>query len=761
MKKDEDKKLTNGMTWLYLLLTIGMGVAIFANIISIQWVNGDDWRERGAKMVEDIHDDPARRGDIYSSDGRVLITTVTKCDLYLELANPPDLDKNGRQKKDKDGNPKFLGPIVDSSYNQYLDTVCLMLSNAFPNRSAEYYHNLIDTERQKEKPSRYFLVQKGVPYSVWLDICRVPGWGRGVAKRDVMHQYREPIYGNMAHNVIGFYNGADLKTYTGLEGYYDSILRGIDGKYYRHRMTRSIWLEEDPELRGEIMRTTDDGDSDTTIITLQRRVNGSSIVATIDTRYQDIASKALYRAMFKYRDGQRIPNATSGCAILMEVETGYVLACSSLSIDPTDGDYREVHNRNVAVSDIYPPGSTFKTVALAAMLSDPGIKVDTAQKFWTYNGVHNYSPKGHRDGIVRDDHTATDSLNVRQIIEKSSNVGMAEMGWYFYRIPNRCDTLRMLMSQIFPYQKLNPDIQASQPKSSILQDMKPVSNFTRLCYGYSTAITPLQLATFYNAVAGTGRMVKPLFCRAIIDVNGKRTDIKPQVINEHVISEANARMLQTMLTGVVNNGGTGAGIKSNTYLLAGKTGTAREEHPQRPTVYHASFAGFFPADQPRYTCVVLLEGCRILTYGSQVAPVFKEIADCVMAIDKRTGNSVSQVKMEEDSAAAAEHPAARGNQRELMALYRSLGIPYISADSSSEWVFYHAETDSTRAQYTPFTTAEGRVPNCTGMTAKDAVAILHAEGYRVRVKGVGKVRTQIPRAGQSLKHGGLVEITLR
>ena len=756
MTKKDDKHLTNGMTWLYLLLTIGMGTAIIANIISIQWVHGDEWRKRGIKSEEDFRDDPARRGDIISSDGHVLATTVTECDLYLELANPPLLDKNDKVKLDKKGDTIYAGPIVDSNYSKYLDTVCLMLHRAFPERSVEFYRNRIDTERKKDTSSRCFLVQRRVPWSVWNDICNLPGWRRGVVKsvdmQPVARQVRAHIYGNMAENTLGFRNDLKLGTYTGLEGYYDSVLRGVDGKYYSHRLTRSSWLDEDPALRGEVARRTDNDEYDTVV--LRRRVDGSSIVATIDTRYQDIAESSLRRAMLRH-------NATAGCAILMEAETGYVLACANLAVDTATHTYREVRDRNVAVSDIYPPGSTFKTVALSAMLSDPGIKVDTAQQFAV--GIKNYG----KDGLIEDDHRVKgandkvrDSLNVREIIEQSSNVGMVEMGWHFYRMRHRSDTLRILMNNIFPYQKLNPDLNERQPKAEILTDMRPVSNFTRLCFGYSTAVTPLQLATFYNAIACNGRMMKPLFCRAIIDRNGKRTDIKPQVMDEHVVSSATAKMLQKMLAGVVNNGGTGKGIKSDTYTLAGKTGTAKERR-RSGLVYHASFAGFFPAEQPQYTCVVLLEACPQKTYGSQAAPVFKEIADCVMAIDIRMGNAVSHAKLEEDSTMAERLPLARGNQRELMDLHRRLRLPYISADSSCEWVSYHAATDTTPARYVPYAPAEGRVPNCIGMTAKDAVEILHAAGYRAVVTGFGKVRSQSPRGGQTLRHGGRVEVVLR
>ena len=503
-----------------------------------------------------------------------------------------------------------------------------------------------------------------------------------------------------------------------------------------------------------MVRRTDDSEFEFDTVVLNRRIDGSSIVATLDTRYQDIAENSLRRAMLRH-------NATAGCAILMEVETGYVLACANLAIDTSAHNYLEVRDRNVAVSDIYPPGSTFKTVALAAMLSDANIKVDTAQKFRV--GRKNYGT----DGLIEDDHMVynaegkvRDSLNVREIIEQSSNVGMVEMGWHFYRVRHRSDTLRIIMNNIFPYQKLNPDLIERQAKSKILQDMRPVSNFTRLCFGYSTAITPLQLATFYNAVAGDGRMMKPLFCRAIIDIDGRRTEIKPQVMDEHALSQSTARMLRSMLTGVVNNGGTGKGIKSDTYTLAGKTGTAKETRRNGSTLYHASFAGFFPAEQPRYTCVVLLEGCHQKTYGNQSAPVFKEIADCVRAIDSRVGGLVANTYVMSDSAKAAVLPLARGNQRELRALHRSLKIPFESKDTSIRWVTYCGATDTSSAHYEGYFPVDGRVPNCTGMTAKDAIALLHSTGYRVRVRGYGKVRSQNPRSGQSLKHGGTVEVVL-
>ncbi len=745
---NKDKRLNIGMTVLYLVLTLGGGAAIIGNLISTQWVHGDEWRARGEKRVAEVRTDPARRGNIYSSDGKVLATTVTECDLYLDLYNAPDLDDKGRVKRDGRGNDMETGPIVDSNFAKYLDSACGMLHEAFPSRPAEYYRDRITAERQKERPKRCFLVQRGVPYSVWTRICNLPGWRRGVVKsvdhESVQHQVRAHIYGDMAGNVIGFRNDRSEGTYTGLEGYYDSVLRGQDGLYNYHRLTMSTWFPDDPNAKGHVERRTDDDRVDT--IMLRHRHDGSSIISTIDTRYQDIAENALRKALHQYR-------GTAGCAILMEMKTGYILACANLAIDTSIHDFREVRDRNVAVSDVYEPGSTFKTLLLTAMLSDPGIKIDTAMQVKV-----GYKDFGGKNGVIKDDHTLAgrDSLNVREVIEQSSNVGMCELGWMYFS--ERRDTLRHLVERMFPYGKMNPDLNAPEYSTYINDLHASKRDFLNFCYGYSTRINALQLITFYNALGAEGRMVKPLFCKAIVE-GDRTTEIKPVVLNPQICSRETARLMRTMLEGVVEHG-TGNNIKNNTYGIAGKTGTAVD---YRTRLYNGSFAGFFPSENPRYTCLVVLKNSP--AYGRQAALVFKAIADCVVAVDKDLSDGgVKSVwpRLQEDSSMAQTRPRLiRGNQKDIRQLYKKLKMPYYSADSSSEWVFYREATDSTRAQYYPYTTTEGIVPNCLGMTAKDAIALLHSAGYKVRVSGYGKVVSQTPRGGQQAKNGSRIEITLR
>ena len=350
------------------------------------------------------------------------------------------------------------------------------------------------------------------------------------------------------------------------------------------------------------------------------------------------------------------------------------------------------------------------------------------------------------------------SLNVREIMEQSSNVGMSDIGWLYFN--DRRDTLRHLVERMFPYQKLNPDVVAREYNSYINNLHASNRDFLNFCYGYSTRVSALQLITFYNALGAEGRMVKPQFCKGVMD-GDRLIENKPVVLNPRICSRESARMMRTMLEGVVERG-TGNNIKNNTYGIAGKTGTAVHSYAN-VSRYNASFAGFFPSENPRYTCLVVLQD--IPFYGRQAAIVFKAISDCVVAVDKRLSDgAVKSVwpRLEEDSTMALQRPVAkRAAQGDLKRLYKTLRQPYPSADSVSRWVVFREATDSTPAQYYAYEPAHGRIPNCDGMTAKDAVELLNSLGYRAQVKGYGKVQAQTPQAGTAAKQGTKVELILR
>ena len=750
MKKDKtekkDTRMTRGMTVFYLLLTIVGGIAIVASLINIQWVHGDEWRARGEKRELGLRTDPARRGNIYSSDGKILATTVTECDFYLDLLNKPVVE-NGKPKLNAKGEPLESG-IADSCFALYLDTVCEMLAEVSSGHDKRYYYDRISAERAKETPRRCFLVERRIPYSTWQAIGRLPGWKVGVVKqvdgRSVIRQVRAHIYGNMAGNTIGFNNSEKQGTFTGLEGAYDSILRGQDGIFNCRRLTKGIWLPDEPRERKEVPQRTDNDRIDTIVV--QNKVDGMSIVSTIDTRYQDIAENSLRKALNQY-------GGTSGCAVLMEMETGYVLACANLTIDTSRHDYVELRDANVAVSHVYEPGSTFKTIILTAMMSDPDIKIDTAMKVKSF-----YKDFGGKNGVIKDSHKKKDSLSVKEVMEESSNVGMCDLGWMYYN--NRRNKLVDLVKNLFPYDKLHLDVQADEYDTRVNNVNASNRDFLNFCYGYSTTVSAMRLITFYNALGAGGRMVKPLFCRGIVE-GDKVREVKPIVLNPQICSKETAAMMKTLLEGVVENG-TGDNIKNNTYGIAGKTGTAVHSYRDKSR-YNGSFAGFFPSENPRYTCLVVIENSP--AYGRQAALVFKAISDCVVAVDKRLSDGAVKSAwptLEADSTKMLQQPVLeRGDQEEIMRVYKLLGQQYCSADPTSEWVTYRTGTDSIPGGYVAYTPAEGKVPNCYGMTAKDAVALLQSMGYKAKVVGYGKVYSQVPKGTTVAKRGSVVTLTLK
>ena len=531
---------------------------------------------------------------------------------------------------------------------------------------------------------------------------------------------RAHIYGNLGENVVGLhYCTKTQEGYTGLEGYYDSVLRGQDGLYRCRRLTLGTWLPTDEE--------------DSTL--LHRRVDGKSIIATIDTRYQDIAESALRASMNQY-GGQR------GCAIVMEVATGYVLVCSNLTRD-TSGAISERLWSNMAVSGHYEPGSTFKTVAMTSMLNDKRIALDTSKRVRA-GGKKVYSPTSQE---ITDGHgDAHDTASLAGVLMKSSNIGMCELAWEYYR--NRRNDFKKGITDIFPFGLMHPDLAVQETPTGVVP-LNSDRDFLNLSYGYSCTVTPLQMVTFYNAIAGGGRMVKPLFCREILD-GGRRRDMKPVVLNEHVCSEETAKQMREMLVGVVEKG-TGSNIYNTVYGIGGKTGTALQAKDR--SVKNSSFVGFFPADNPRYTCMVLLEGTSIA--GRQAAaPVFKKIADCVVAFDKELGSVQLQ-----DSGRVVRPVVAKARRQQLEKIHALLGMPFGMSDTTAatEWTVFDSEADGYRNYHPPM----GVVPDCKGMTIRDALHLLRNLGFEVRFSGQGKVVEQTPKARTAAKKGTTVVLRLK
>lgn len=732
------------MLVVYLILALGVGGGMIYRLIRTQVIEGDQWRQMAQQRENDVQNDPARRGTIYSSDGKILATNTYVCDFYLDLTKKLKRDRKGHVVYDTlTHRPVVENTISDADFDAGIDQVCRLLEECSSTHDYAYFYTRIINERSKSKPSGCFLIAKKIPHAVWETICHQKGWGRAVVKykddKSVIRQERaHELPDGMAENVIGFRNSIAENTYTGLEGYYDSILRGQDGSFLCRRLTRSVWIEQSQP--GRLLQES----GDSVIINRAQtkpRIDGSDIVATIDTRFQDVAQKSLR----KYLEDS---HADAGCAILMEVETGYVLACCNLAKD-TNGVYRETKDRNIACSDVYEPGSTFKTVILSAMLSDT-MKIDTNLRvrsgykmFPTTNG-----------GISDGDHPI-DTISIPRVLQISSNVGMCELGWKYYH-PNH-NALKEKVMSMFPYQALNLDLRTSERSGKVI-DLRPGRSFLNFCYGYSCNVSAMQLITYYNAIAGNGRMVKPLFCKAII-TNGERHNIEPVVLNEQVMPVEVAKQMREMLRGVVEKG-TGDNIKNTPYGIAGKTGTAVYSYKDAHR-FSASFAGFFPADNPKYTCLVLMQNVPV--HGRRSAEVLKDIADCVTSQDKDLGYVL--LKQDTNAAKKATNKAPvsyKGRRQNIVKGYQHLGVKAPSALPKSEWLVWSTTQDSTgvRERYEAYELPEGVVPNCSGMTIREAMALLNSVGLKARFTGYGRVVEQYPKARTQCREGTVVTLRL-
>lgn len=736
---------------LFLILTVGFGGAILWNGVKVTWVDGDYWRGRAEELTKNYIPKKAARGNIYSRDGKVLATTVPECDLYLDFSIRPLRDAKGRIVV-RDGDTVMTTPIADTNYVKYVDSVCRILHEAFPDSSVASFRTLLDRKRGEQRPKGCIRIKRHVPYSDWDRICRLPGWGRGVVKyvdgKSVIHYRRFHAYGNMAESVIGFNTSYLEEKYTGLEGYYDSVLRGQDGLVLCRRLTWGSWI---PVGRGTTIAASEGDSVRTDSIPGHPVVDGLHIVSTIDTRLQDMAHYSLERTL-------RQLGGSAGCAILIEAATGDVLVNSSLVRDTT-GAYCETPYRNVAVSDLYEPGSIFKPVLLTAMYNDPSVTLDTSMLLPVGRKRFSLNSKEVEDhGLLNAQYPLWKAVAV------SSNVAFSELGWRNYN--QRRDSLFAQVARIFPFDKMGVDLVGTEYQCRT-HPLTYDNDFLRFCYGYTVAVSPLRMATFYNALANGGRMVKPRYCRGVMK-DGTLEELPVEVLNEAICSPEVAGMLRDLLLGVVE-GGTGDNIRNETYTIAGKTGTAVTS-PGAPTS-NVTFVGFFPADKPKYTCLVMLRD--VYRFGRDAAPVFQDIADCVVSLDKELECRPTIKMLAEKYQADEWHTpptVSKAPQAEVRWNYRRLGLSYGNVTRSALWCWHkEAEFDESGAEHTehgmgtyePYELPQGQVPNCYGMTAKDALLLCRSMGLDVKLEGYGKVVSQEPKARTPLIKGTTVRLKLK
>lgn len=687
----------------YLLMSI-FALFIVVRIVKIQFIQGSEWREKAQKLTTTYFNIEASRGNVFSDDGSLLATSVPIYEIRMDVC---------------------AGPITSKLFSKNVDSLALCLSNLFHDKSQkEYKRILVRARKQKE---RYLFLQKGVSYSDVKTLRTFPLFKMGKYKGGLMcvqTNRREMPFRELAARTLG-YQREGIKP-VGIEGSYNNYLKGVSGKRLMQKISGNNWA---PVHKDDDIEATD----------------GSDIYTTIDVNIQDVAHSALLAQLKKQQ-------ADHGCAALMEVSTGQIRAIVNLKkVDSTN----YVENYNYVIGESTDPGSTFKLASLIAAMEDGYTDLD--EMVDTEDGDVVFY-----DHHIRDSHEGGyGKITLQQVFEKSSNVGVAKVIFkYYQKNPQKFIDRLYKMGLNTP---LNLDITGEglpYIKNTKDKTWSPVT-LPVMSTGYESRMTPLQILTFYNAVANDGKMVKPMFVKEIRKRGQLVKAFSTTVLNPSICSKETIRKAKIMLEGVVERG-TATNLRTADYKIAAKTGTAQIYNKaygykyQGKVSYQASLVGYFPAANPKYTCIVVVNApTQKVYYGNDVAgPVFREIADKVYA----TSTEIHK-ELQADTSSSLKTPLAKAAYRmDLEIATKKLAIQQKGNAGNSEWVATSSDSKGINL-YAKATTKSG-IPNVLGMGLKDAIYLLENSGASVRINGKGTVVKQVPEAGSKVVKGTQVYIEL-
>jgi cell division protein FtsI (penicillin-binding protein 3) len=690
----------------YFLMLV-FAIAVVVNLIAVQNIKNEKWENIAKNLKNNTVVIEANRGNICADDGNVLATSVPGYFIRMDMA----------------------AQGVKRVYAAESDSLAIYLSRYFRDRSAAEYKRVMDGAYRNGNRG-FMLTPRKIDYNELQDLKKFPILRRGAfGGGRIIEQENKRVLplGKLASRTIGtlnkgVYGGIHGNIgYTGIEGAFETYLKGKEGVGYRQNLS-GRWVN-----RIEIEPS-----------------DGLDVITTIDVRYQDITESALERQL-------KASNAEWGTAILMDVKTGEIKAIANLGrVSP--GRYDEIYNYALGHAGNYEPGSTFKLISMMVAL-DHGV-VDTSDVIDTGNGTWQYRGRTVYDSDYR--YGGHGPISVKQIFEKSSNVGFAKMITANYEknpreFMDRINNMGInkplnleLMGEGIPYFKYPGD-----------KDWWGTT-LAWMSYGYESKMTPLQILTVYNAVANDGRMVKPRFIKEIQDRGDVVKRMKTEVLNPMIVSRETIRKAQSLLEGVCENG-TGKSIQSKMFKIAGKTGTAQISSGQGgydKGLYLASFAGYFPADKPVYSMIVVVNKPQGSYYGGAVAgPVFREVAEKVFA------QYTNYEDLPEEETLYASVPEVKnGLSRDLVKVLNSLDVDTNGKRPSS--LVARAVKGEDAITLEEVDISGEKIPDVRGMAPSDAVYLLENAGLHVRISGVGKVRSQSMSPGSSYKQGQSITLIL-
>ncbi|MFA9388646.1 MAG: penicillin-binding protein [Prolixibacteraceae bacterium] len=692
-----------------LALVLIFSVAIMGRIIYVQFTTGEKWEGKLQSLENQTEVIQGNRGNIYSTKGRLLASSVPFYEIRFDLA----------------------APGVREVFKSEVDALAGELAKVFADKTkSQFKRDLNAAYRQK---ARYYLVdRRKINYDELQRVKTFPIFNRGKFKGGFMPEQefkRYTPHGNLAFRTIGIMNkgayGGDHGSIgiSGIEEQFEGYLRGEDGLLVRQNLS-GRWVN---------------------VSTIEPE-NGMDVITTIDIYLQDVVEHALEKQLIRSR-------AEYGTAILMEVKTGKVRAIANLGLQ--NGRYNEIYNYAIGHEGCSEPGSTFKLMSMMVALDDG--KIDTSDVFdvgdgkWKiYDRTIYDSDYGHANYGGK--------MTVKEIFEHSSNVGTAKIIDQFYSKNPKAFIDRLYSVGLNKPLDLGIKGEATPYIKYPTDKSWWGTSLAYIAHGYEIQLTPLQVLTFYNAVANDGRMMKPMFVEAIGENGKRREEFRPEVLKSSICSDETVGKLQVLLKSVVESG-TAKSLKTSKYTFAGKTGTAKVSDMDKGYTHHkyrASFCGYFPADNPKYSCMVMVAEPKGAYYGGSVAgPVFREIADCVYSTDL----SLEIAQKEKEKEGQQIPSVLNGMVKETKLVCEELDIKVNRSDvKGADWV-YTIEGE-TSVDLKPRNIVVKQMPNVMGMGISDAIYLIEKSGLKTKVNGVGKVRKQSPEPGTNCQKGQLVYLDL-
>jgi cell division protein FtsI (penicillin-binding protein 3) len=681
---------------------IGMcafGIAIMWRATALQVVSGKMLRELSSK--EHIRTDTLQpeRGNIYSEDGALLSSSVPMFDIYIDFAS-----------------------ITKDTFKRNGMALAAEMSKLFKDKTANEYFTILSNQINKATPSRYFQLKHNIRYDQYMAMRCFPilkyGPNKGGFMADDVIKRTNP-FGLLGNRMIGIYRQNAQNV--GLEGSYNNVLSGQEGHRIEQKIAGGVWMpldgsEIDPQ-------------------------NGKDIVTNIDVNTQDIAENALLRVLTK-------EEAAYGTCIVMETKTGKIKAMANLG-RTSDGSYGEI--LNYALTPIE-PGSTFKINALMSAIDDGFVTLES--KVNASGGVAYFANQK-----MSDSHLGLGTISVEEAFSHSSNVACAKLIYNNYSKKPEDYLAHLQKMQV---DKLTGIDLAGEQKPRFSKGKDMFSNPASLAWlaiGYEVMVTPLRTCMVYNTIANNGVMMKPYIVKEVKEFGTTIQKFEPTIITKDVCKKETIEQLKNATYAVVQSG-TGKALKNDVYTICGKTGTAQVADKgitYKDKIYHGSFVGFFPKENPLYTICVVIRTKKGANnyYGGQIAlPVFKEVADRLYAnsIQDHTPIQKTEKNAIINNSIKGMSTANMMNMQNQLSCFKTIvgNTAYINA---------HADSNGNLV-LAAMPIAKQTVPNVIGMGLHDAMQVLENLGMRVMSSGKGKIISQSIEAGTIFTKGQIISIEL-